>query len=57
VCLLFPCEYVAGRVSLRVQELCVEVETKTKEYARVALEMFVDASERCAVCVAMSLSS
>lgn len=31
ICLFYPFEYVAGRVSLRVQELNVSLETKTKD--------------------------
>lgn len=31
VCLAFPCQYLAGKVSLRVQELTMSAETKTKE--------------------------
>jgi regulator of protease activity HflC (stomatin/prohibitin superfamily) len=36
-----PCEYIAGKVSLKVQELSVDFETKTKDNVFVNIHISV----------------
>ena len=41
LCVCFPIEFIAGRVSLRVQELNVTLETKTKDNVFVVVHVSV----------------
>jgi len=41
ICLCAPCEYIVGRQSLRVQQLTVECETKTKDNVFVQIHISV----------------